>query len=241
MISRERKTNFNMTYAELAVLGHQTCDTVIRDIAEFEKFGITSSKVTAFQSQVTALDNTPRDEEFQALVIDATNTKNQLAEEAKTLIRKAIVFIKDVYPDNSGIFKALNTAKLAHKNNDELSRTVYGIVRIARLKEESFLPELQVVVNELEGVNNQLLQMLKEQHLTIQDRDIATHERIELANSVYSQLSRFNYVGRTIWAETHEAKYNDYVVYGSSYKKQENDPPENTDSGEQGGSELPNG
>ncbi len=237
MISKERKTSFNMTYAELAVLGHQICDTVTRDITEFEKFGITNSKVTAFQSQVTALDNTPRDEEFQALVMEATNVKNQLADQTKTLIRKALVFIKDVYPVNSAIFKALDTARLAKKSNNELNRIIYGIVRISRLQEENFLPELQVVVNELETVNNQLLEKLKAQHSAIQDRDIATLERIKLANSLYSQLSSFNYVGQTIWAEVHEAKYNDYVISGSS-KKKSSSPPENS---EQEDDELPNG
>ncbi len=229
-----------MTYAELAVLGHQTCDTVMRDIAEFEQFGINNSKVTAFESQVTALDNTPRDEELQALVMEATNAKNQLAEQAKTLIRKALVYIKDVYPSNSSIFVSLDTSRLGDKSHKELNRIIYGIARIARLKEDSFLPEFQTVVSELEAVNIDLLQKLKEQSFAIQDRDIATHERIELANSIYSQLASFNYVGQTVWLEVHEAKYNDYVIYGSS-KKKDSSPPENADGSGDSSEKLSNG
>lgn len=59
--------------------------------------------------------------------------------------------------------------------------------------------------------------------------------------SIYLQLSNFNYVRQTIWAKVHETKYNDYVIYGSFYKKPENAPPENSDSGDQDNDYLPNG
>ncbi len=238
MIMSERKTNFNMSYAKLSILSYQSCDIIMRDIAEFERFGITNSKVTAFQSQVEAFDNTPQDEELQGVVTDITIAKNKLVEQSKTLIREASLFIKLVYPKDTGVYKSLKISNFNKKSNYELYRMSFGVVRIARLKADSLSPELQAVIDELESVNNQLRVQLKEQHFAIQNRDLATHERIELANSIYTQLSLFYSIGQGVWAERNEAKFNDYVIYGSS-----STPPQNSKSSEEreeAGEELPN-
>ncbi len=239
MIINERKTNFNMSYAKLSILSYQSCDTIMRDIAEFERFGISSSKVTAFQSQVEALDNTPQDEELQGIVTDITLAKNKLVEQAKTLIREATLFIKLVYPKNTGVYNSLKLTNFSQKSNYELYRMSFGIVRIARLKADSLSPELQTVADELESVSNQLRDKLKEQYFAMQNRDLATQERVELANSIYKQLSMFYTIGQGVWLERNEAKYNDYIIYGSSSA-----PPQNSNTseeqGDEGGEELPN-
>jgi len=47
---------------------------------------------------------------------------------------------------------------------------------------------------------------------TIQDRDEATEDRIELANAIYAEVVKICNTGKTYWFDKSEAKYNDYVI-----------------------------
>ena len=48
------------------------------------------------------------------------------------------------------------------------------------------------------------------------NRDIATEARITQANIVYTEMVYLAGVGKSIWQGTDEAKYNDYVIVGST-------------------------
>ncbi len=229
MLSKEKKTNFNMSYAELIVVSHQNYGTIMRDISEFERFGITISEVEALKSQAEELVNTPKDEELQGVVMDITIAKNELVEQSKTLIREIATFVKLGNDKTSGIYNALGIDRLARKKNDELHRTAAGVVRLVRLKTDRLPAEVQNVANELELVSNQLLQMIRDKHFAIQDRDLATHERVDLANSLYAKFSKLSTLGQAIWAERNEAKYNDYIIYSNSYSPSAK--PKKPDSG----------
>ena len=47
----------------------------------------------------------------------------------------------------------------------------------------------------------------------IANRDNAAKERVEKANELYALLTRYCEIGKSIWYETNEAKYNDYIIY----------------------------
>ncbi len=88
----------------------------------------------------------------------------------------------------------------------ELNRTTNCVVRVARLKAEELNDNAQEAANNLETANNLFRNKIKAKDYAVQDRDMATNNRIELANSIYAEL------GSGIWAERNEAKYNDYVI-----------------------------
>jgi hypothetical protein len=44
------------------------------------------------------------------------------------------------------------------------------------------------------------------------ERDDATEERINLANALYNNLAKYCQIGKSIWDDISEAKYNDYVI-----------------------------
>ena len=47
----------------------------------------------------------------------------------------------------------------------------------------------------------------------ISDRDMATENRVENLNYLYSLVSKYAGIGQDIFYEVNEAKYNDYVIY----------------------------
>ena len=226
MYLNERKTKFNMSYAKLSGISHLQCDTILRDIVEFERYGISATEVEAFRSQVEAFDHTPIDEELSGIVIDLTIAKNELAEEAKTLIREVARFVKQVYNKQTGTYRCMKITKMDNYPDMELYRTAENVVRFARLIAEELNPNTQEVANQLEIVANKFKNKIKAKDFSVQDRDIATEIRIKTANNIYSKLVKFAELGAGIWAERSEAKYNDYIIYGSPANKPPVDSPE---------------
>ena len=47
------------------------------------------------------------------------------------------------------------------------------------------------------------------------ERNRFTHKRINLANSIYDKLIIYTRIGKTIWEESNEALYNDYIINAS--------------------------
>lgn len=47
----------------------------------------------------------------------------------------------------------------------------------------------------------------------ISDRDVATESRVEALNKLYQLLTKYAGIGRDVFYETNEAKYNDYIIY----------------------------
>ncbi len=142
-----------MSYANLSGISKGQCNTIMRDIVEFERFGITAETVAAFRSQVEVLDNTPKDEELRGVVITLTAVKNEQAEQVKTLIREIALFVKQVYKQNSGVYSALDIYDLSKKTDNDLHRSAISVVRTMRTMANDFEPEVQNVANELETVN----------------------------------------------------------------------------------------
>ena len=46
-------------------------------------------------------------------------------------------------------------------------------------------------------------------------RDITTEKRIKALNALYKMVAKYTGIGKDIFYETNEAKYNDYVIYDS--------------------------
>ncbi len=233
-----KKTNFSMSYADLSGISKQKVNTVIRDIAEFERFGITAEQVNAFRAKVEDFDNTQIDQEFRGVIVAATVQKNELANQVRHLIRETSVFIKQHYGLQSSAYQTLEIKELSQLSDTKLFRRANSVIRVARLVAGELPTGIETAVNELETVNNSFSNSIENKNSLVEQRDIATHGRISLANSIYKELMEYCEIGQVVWAETHEAKYNDYVIYGSSSASS---PPENSDNGDEGDEELPNG
>jgi len=75
---------------------------------------------------------------------------------------------------------------------------------------------------ELDALANSILLFstsITHKNEAVQDRDIATAERIELGNEIYNEIRILYRYGRDAWRYDNEAKYNDYIIYSSPKKK----------------------
>lgn len=54
------------------------------------------------------------------------------------------------------------------------------------------------------------------QHKAIEDRDLATEARITAGNILWDEISRLCSIGKSLYEDEDEAKYNDYVLTTSA-------------------------
>ncbi len=237
MNTNEMKSNFKMSYAELSGLSKQKANTILRDIEVFERLGISADQIMAFKLRVEEFDTKQIDEEYRGEVTTATQSKNEIAEQVIQHIRELSLIVRKHFGKNSGIYLSLKIKELSTVNDLNLFRKANKVCRILRTLDSEFINPFEPVMVELETLSGNFTQSIEYKEQKVEERDIATHARIEEANSIYNEVSYYCNLGQVIWAERNEAKYNDYLIYGSS-KSPDNSPPDN---GGEGGIEQPNG
>ena len=191
MKQKYRATNFNMSYAELSGICRQKANTIMRDIAEFERFNISAEEIIEYKESVKEFDNMQIDQELLGLVTAVTHQKGKLAEQVRSRIKD-----------------------MSRMTDLQLYRMANGVIRIARRIDNSSASAIEGIILELETTNNLFDKIIEEKATMAENRNIATDKRIEAANQLYEKLSNYCEIGRVIWYETHEAKYNDYIIYG---------------------------
>ena len=159
----------------------------------------------------------PTDEELQGDVSIATETKDATAETVKTAIRDIMVRAKTGFGEHSAKYRKFGTKGMDEMNDFELHRCAERVARVADIFLTLLSPKglKQDMIDDLIAITAQFYQELIVKEDTVADRDIATEERITLANSLYTRLVEVCEYGKTYWADKSEAKYNDYVIYNT--------------------------
>jgi len=209
-----RATNFNMSYAELSGICRQKANTIMRDIAEFERFNISAEEIIEYKESVKEFDNMQIDQELLGLVTAVTHQKGKLAEQVRSRIKELSIFIKQYVGIKSSVYQSRIIKDMSRMTDLQLYRMANGVIRIARRIDNSSASAIEGIILELETTNNLFDKIIEEKATMAENRNIATDKRIEAANQLYEKLSNYCEIGRVIWYETHEAKYNDYIIYG---------------------------
>ncbi len=214
MKQKNRTINFNMSYAELSGICKQKANTIMRDIAEFDRFNITAEQIIAFKESVNNFDDLQIDQELLGVVTAATSEKDELANKVRGKIKELSLFIKQYFGIKSNVYQNLRIKELSRMNDLQLHRSANSVVRTARFIDNSSSDAIEIIISEIEIANNLFDNAIENKAIMIEKRNIATHKRIVFANKIYDELINYCEIGRVIWGETHEAKYNDYVIYG---------------------------
>ena len=93
--------------------------------------------------------------------------------------------------------------------------------RLVVLTATGYLTELesegltQQIIDDYEALAQQFENDLNASYNAIEIRDSKTMERILLGNNLYSYVTKYCMLGKTIWDKVDPAKYNDYVIYSA--------------------------
>lgn len=131
------------------------------------------------------------------------------------MIRKVSGYIQQEWGNRSPQYKKIGIKDFSKKSD----RSFITIGRAVALCAEDWLSTLSSI-----GLTQGLINQLKDKVQLMEDkihgiaekteiRDLKTRERLELANALYGNLRKYCDIGKLIWEDINEAKYNDYLIY----------------------------
>lgn len=205
---------YSMSDANFVQLSKDKLSSLDRDIAEFLPRGYTPAVVTAIKAKLTSFEIFPPDDYYVGLRQEATSLKNtaRAVLDAKTNTLQLAASQKF---DNVGTVAKFGNQALTTLTDEETIRNARLAYRAATEHLTDLTPKgitAAFLADYLAAIED--LDTKKElQSVAFTNRDEAAEKRVDEGNSLYLDIVDLCAVGKDIWGNTSEAKYNDYIVY----------------------------
>jgi hypothetical protein len=149
------------------------------------------------------------------MVMDKTNVKNDAAKQLK----KAIILVRNMAEiafNGKGKYNSFGFENLSRLTDMELCR-MCG--RVVRLGNKLFAPLAQqgltkAMLDNVTTLASQFLEAINEMDKAAEDRELEAQNRVEKGNLLWKETSILASIGKNLFEDTNEAKYNDYVLIG---------------------------
>jgi hypothetical protein len=219
MAKNEEVCIHHMKDADLKQKSNYIADNLTRDIEDFTTWSVTADTVKAFRQIIATFDAAPTDEELESDINDATDAKYTLGEQLRVAIRK-IRNMAQLQYNGKGKYNNFGFEDMANMSDNELYRLAKRVIRTStRLADElalqGFTPAQLTALTNLTADFDASIDVQQNQ---IEDRALFTQQRIMLGNVLYIELMRLSSIGKSLYEDSDEAKYNDYVIDKGSNK-----------------------
>jgi len=197
----------------------ETADSIIvaaeRDLAEMADYGYDQDGLNAIKAIRDEFAEYPGDGYYNGEMQIAAAEKNDKRELMDEAAEDAVHRAKRKWGKDSAYvrqFQFEGYGKLRDNDRTHAARLVHKIatMRLADLATEGYT---QAKLDDLAQKIQDVDEAITNKRTKISERDLATHERILKGNALYAEISKLADTGKHIWEDTHEAKYNDYVIY----------------------------
>jgi hypothetical protein len=205
--------NYHFPDADLSQRADALKNTIIRDLADFASRNISTGSLEDYQLLIDDFNNSSTDVELAGQVQDATLRKDNLVLEVQKAIRP-IRNMADIAYNGKGKYATFGFDDLSRQSDNELIRMGRRVVRVGT----RLLPELQSqgltedIITNLSNLVSNLDETIDEQQTAIENRDLETQDRIIKGNILWAEMLRLASIGKSLYEDTNEAKFNDYVM-----------------------------
>lgn len=203
-----------MTDGELIQKADDLNSSMTRDAADFADRGVDAIRQGMLTAARTALWNTSTDEEMKGLVTVAVGTKNGYRGELENGLRQFNSMAK-IHYKGQGLYTTFVFTDMTKKNDDDFARQAKHLHKVATDCLDDLANE-GLTIEKL-GAFSSLLAQYDESINQILDaekaRDLESQLRVERGNHLFDLVMEFANIGKSIYADTNEAKYNDYVIH----------------------------
>lgn len=205
---------FRFTYGELKQKADVTLLLIDRDLAEFSDRGFTPAQRAELETAIEAVADFPADFQMEGMQMSATDAKFAARDVLESKMRTVFIAVKTIFGVKSATYRAFGNPNLTKQQDDELIRNAKDMVaeipeHLADLEEEGITLAKAAQLND---AKNTFDMAIDAQRRAIKNRDKATEKRVLLGNALYDLVSKYNEIGKDIWYEISEAKYNDYII-----------------------------
>jgi hypothetical protein len=207
---------YKMSDSALTGVANKLITGANRDVADLILYGWDQDRIDAIETAKVAFADLPDDVELSGMMAEATEAKNLLRKTAtdyamvEILLRVAIKF-----GETSPTYRRFRADELHTATADGFWMVVKRVVRQgnALLAQLTVQGLTQPILDQLELYGENYNLALLAQDAAIDARDQAVQTRIEAGNTLYKELTELAMVGKRLWLNVNESKYNDYVLY----------------------------
>lgn len=209
------RKKFSISYDDLGRWSKGVIEFMKRDITEFSRFGYSEEKAKELLQELNDFYDTLTDEELVGDQAIATEKKNKLRERLTDILEEILVRVKSKFGLRSPIYHKFHIHDFSRIKDEVLVQNARYVVRIS----EQYLEQLKEtglsrqVIGDLEKTIDVFEVSILDQYEATANRAIGTVERVDKANRLYESVSAICEIGKTIWDNKNEAKYNDYIIY----------------------------
>lgn len=226
MPMKEAVRTYNFEDAKLSTEASRIKSNAERDDKEFLTRKVGHTNLTDLQTAIDDFNNYPTDEELQGDVTESTAAKDAISNNLRVMMRP-IRNMAEMQYSTGGKYKTFGFGGMDKLDDNNLYRLALHVVRVGT----KLLSELAA-----QGLSEEILTALSDeaaafhkametQEDKIEDRDIATQERVLLGNALYERVVKLASVGKSLFKDKDEARYNDYVLYDEHKSGDEPLPP----------------
>lgn len=213
----EEKSEFNFSQAVLIQLTDSTISKATRDTAELTPQGVTPARLTALGTLNSDYLDMEDDEEWAGLLSEKVEEKNAALDVCETITRNIRRMAENIFGTQSPTYKRFGFDGINSLEEVQRIKAYYRILRRATAKAAELAPEgltPAVLANFATACDDANAKYDAVQD-TIDDRDLATEERIKAGNVIYREVVKICNTGKDYWFDKSESKYNDYVIHES--------------------------
>lgn len=208
------RRNYNCSDANLKAAADQIANCATRDIADFAAYNVDVDAVAAFQATVTAFADKTTDDESLGDQKTETDNKNALRKDIEDTLRLIRTAAQLKYA-GQGKYRKFGFDGFTELSDNGLVRMVRRVIRVLTELKTEMTPSFPSINDKLTSLTTKgnafddaVDQIIDKKNA----RDIATQDRIIAGNAVYAGLYKFCTIGKALYQDTNEAKYNDYVL-----------------------------
>lgn len=210
---------YNMSDADLCMLASNFVVFMNRDSAPFLVRGVAALDITAFEALGDAFEVFPTDAEYSGLVTIEVDAKIAYRASSMLMVQSISGYLEQKWGLGSGQYKRLGIKGIASVGDSSFLVKSRGVARVATeyLADLTPIGLAQADIDALEAE----AQLFEDKMNAVKDakavRDAKTQERAEKGNELYSFVKQYSVIGKLIWENVDEAKYNDYIIYKTSH------------------------
>lgn len=209
---------YNFPDADLYIQCLERIRYAKRDRKEFEQYGYDINRLKTFHSMCEQFRKLPDDDEVLGDQMLMTEKKTIAADQLKGTIRSIMTRVAMKYSSRSGRYRKFGTSKMGDMTDAQLLFCGRRVARVAR-QQIDFLAEVGVNENVIQRTTEACRVFENAMHLQqdkVADRDITVERRTEQGNKLYQELVTLCNIGKDIWVEKDNSKYENYTLYESN-------------------------
>ena len=214
----ELRRDYSLSDSELCMFVSNLVQSITRDGSEFASKGVSALDVTGLETLGNAFEIFPPDSYYQADLSIAAEAKDAVRSGLEVKVRDIVQCAVVKWGEGSPQYKKFGTARMTNMGDMKF----LTMCRQAVVTAGDYLLDLTAV-----GLTQAMIDAVAADAQTFEDdlnavnsaveaRDIKTGERIKDGNELYSFVSKYCMIGKIIWDDVEEAKYNDYIIYPKS-------------------------